>query len=35
LIVHLVMLNGCPGDAFLEQTARNLEARFNIAHATL
>jgi cobalt-zinc-cadmium efflux system protein len=35
LTVHLVMLDGCPGDAFLEQTARNLEARFNIAHATL
>ena len=35
LTVHLVMRDGCPGDAFLEQTARNLETRFSIAHATL
>jgi cobalt-zinc-cadmium efflux system protein len=35
LTVHLVMPKGCPSDPFLEQTARDLEARFGIAHATL
>ena len=35
LTVHLVMPDGCPGDAFLEQTGRNLETSFNIAHATV
>jgi cobalt-zinc-cadmium efflux system protein len=35
LTAHLVMPEGCPGDSFLEQTARNLETRFGIAHATL
>lgn len=34
LTVHLVMPGGCPSDAFLEQTAHDLEARFGIAHAT-
>jgi cobalt-zinc-cadmium efflux system protein len=35
LTVHLVMPEGCPNDAFLDQTAHDLEARFGIAHATL
>lgn len=35
LTAHLVMPAGCPSDAFLEETARALEARFGIAHATL
>ena len=35
LTVHLVMPNGPPSDAFLEQTAHDLETRFGIAHATL
>jgi cobalt-zinc-cadmium efflux system protein len=35
LTVHLVMPAGCPNDVFLEQTARDLETRFGIAHATL
>jgi hypothetical protein len=35
LTVHLVMPAGNPGDAFLQQTARDLETRFGIAHATL
>lgn len=35
LTVHLLMPDGCPNDAFLEQTARDLETRFGIAHATL
>ncbi len=35
LTVHLVMPGGCPNDAFLEQTARDLETRFVIGHATL
>ena len=35
LTVHLVMPGGCSNDVFLEQTARDLEARFGIAHATL
>jgi cobalt-zinc-cadmium efflux system protein len=34
-LTALVMPSGCPNDAFLEQTARDLEARFGIAHATL
>lgn len=35
LTVHLVMPGGCSSDAFLEQTAHDLEARFGIAHATI
>lgn len=35
LTVHLVMPDRCPSDAFLEQTAHDLEARFGIAHTTL
>ena len=35
LTVHLLMPGGCPNDAFLKQTARDLETRFGIAHATL
>ena len=35
LTVHLVMPDGCPNDAFLENTARELESRFGIKHATL
>lgn len=35
LTVHLVMPNGSPSDAFLEQAARELEMRFGIGHATL
>lgn len=35
LTVHLVMPGGWPHDVFLKQTARDLEARFGIAHATL
>jgi cobalt-zinc-cadmium efflux system protein len=34
LTVHLVMPEGCPNDAFLDQTAHDLEVRFGIAHAT-
>jgi len=33
--VHLVMPEDVPNDAFLEQTARDLETRFDIGHATL
>ena len=32
---HLVMPNGCPGDAFLDRLAHELEETFGIAHATL
>jgi len=35
LTAHLVMPGGCSSDAFLERTARELEIRFGIAHATL
>ena len=35
LTVHLVMPDGPRSDAFFEKTARNLEAQFGIAHATL
>jgi cobalt-zinc-cadmium efflux system protein len=35
LTVHLVMPQGCPSDAFLEQIARDLESLFSIAHATI
>jgi cobalt-zinc-cadmium efflux system protein len=35
LTVHLLMPDGYPNDAFFEQTARDLESRFGIAHATL
>lgn len=35
LTVHLVMPDGCPNDAFLENTARELESRFEIKHVTL
>ncbi len=35
LTVHLVMPDGCPSDAFLEQTAHDLETRFRVAHVTL
>ena len=35
LTVHLVMPAGCPSDAFLEETAHELENRFGIAHTTL
>ena len=35
LTVHLVMPDGCPNDTFLENTARELEGRFGIKHATL
>jgi cobalt-zinc-cadmium efflux system protein len=35
LTAHLVMPNGSPGDAFLDETAHELEHRFCIAHATL
>ena len=35
LTVHLVMPDGCPNDAFLENTARELDSRFGIEHTTL
>jgi len=35
LTVHLVMPGGCPNDAFLENTVRELDSRFGIKHATL
>jgi cobalt-zinc-cadmium efflux system protein len=35
LTAHLVMPRGHPGDAFLEDTAHELERRFGIGHATL
>ena len=35
LTAHLVMPGGHPGDAFLGETAHELETRFRIAHATL
>ena len=35
LTVHLVMPGGCSNDVFLEQTARDLDTRFGIAHSTL
>jgi cobalt-zinc-cadmium efflux system protein len=31
----LVMKDGCPGDAFLVDTAHQLKERFGIAHATI
>jgi cobalt-zinc-cadmium efflux system protein len=35
LTAHLVMPDGCPSDAFLGQTAHELEIRFGIAHTTI
>lgn len=35
LTCHLVMPGGHPGDAFIAETSRMLQERFNIAHATL
>lgn len=35
LTAHLVMPAGNPGDAFLTETCRELQHRFNIGHATL
>jgi cobalt-zinc-cadmium efflux system protein len=35
LTAHLVVPGGHPGDAFLAETAHELEHRFGIAHATL
>jgi cobalt-zinc-cadmium efflux system protein len=35
LTVHLVMPSGYPNDAFLENTAHELESRFGIKHTTL
>lgn len=35
LTAHLVMPAGHPGDAFLHETARELDRRFRIGHATL
>ena len=35
LTVHLVMPDGCPGDAFLNSVAHELEHEFSIEHATL
>ena len=35
LTAHLVMPDGHPGDAFLEEITRTLIARFGIVHATL
>jgi cobalt-zinc-cadmium efflux system protein len=35
LTAHLVMPDGHPGDAFLEQTAAELRERFRIGHVTL
>ena len=35
LTVHLVMPDGCPNDAFLENTAHELDSRFGIEHTTL
>jgi cobalt-zinc-cadmium efflux system protein len=35
LTVHLVMPGGCASDAFLEETAGEIESRFGIAHTTI
>jgi cobalt-zinc-cadmium efflux system protein len=35
LTVHLVMPQGHPGDAFLDQLAEKLQQRFGISHATV
>jgi cobalt-zinc-cadmium efflux system protein len=35
LTCHLVMPQGCPGDAFLAALAKSLHDRFGISHATL
>jgi cobalt-zinc-cadmium efflux system protein len=35
LTAHLVLLNGHPGDAFLRQTADQLDKQFGIDHVTL
>ena len=35
LTVHLVMPDGCPNDAFLENTAHELDSCFGIEHTTL
>lgn len=35
LTAHLVMPDGHPGDAFLDQVADDLEDRFGVAHSTL
>lgn len=35
LTAHLVMPEGCPGDAFLEDAARAMEDDFGIGHVTL
>jgi cobalt-zinc-cadmium efflux system protein len=35
LTCHLVMPEGCPGDTFLADAAKQLQHRFGIAHATL
>lgn len=35
LTVHLVMPQGCPGDAFMDQVAASLHRQFGIAHTTL
>jgi cobalt-zinc-cadmium efflux system protein len=35
LTCHLVMPDGCPGDAFLHDTAAMLHDRFEIGHATM
>jgi cobalt-zinc-cadmium efflux system protein len=35
LTCHLVMPEGCPNDAFLAETAKGLQHKFGITHATL
>lgn len=35
LTVHLVMPNGHPGDAFIDDCARTLEERYSVHHSTL
>src|SRR5215510_445502 len=35
LTCHLVMPEGCPGDAFLADAAEQLQLRFGITHSTL
>jgi cobalt-zinc-cadmium efflux system protein len=35
LTVHLVMPNGHPGDAFMDEVVQTLEERYSVHHSTL